>query len=177
MISSIMYTMFCILCLILFLAIPIILPIGFVVAYRRGRGVLAGILGFVSVLAFLFYARFWYENLPLGDQRVAEFRSNDGAEFVVHQTCNYSIEPYTTRFYYRASESSPWRAFYIDHQDDRWFSGRIDFDEERQDAALFRGKDAVASFDTVTLTFTHGAHTTTNAWILAHGSEPGDEIK
>ena len=51
----------CILCLFLFLAVPVVLPIGCVVAYRNGRRVLAATLGIFSVLAFLVYARFGYE--------------------------------------------------------------------------------------------------------------------
>ena len=166
-----------ILCLILFLAIPIVLPIGFVAARRRGRRTLAAVLGILSVLALAGYARIGYAMLPLGDKRVAEFRTASGAEFVVHQICNYSAEPYTTRFYYRLSPSNRWYAFYMDHEDTRWFSGQIDFDEQRQEAVVRRGKEIVASFDANALAFTRGTYTTTQCWSLAHSANPGDEIK
>ena len=166
-----------ILCLILFLAIPIVLPIGFVVARRRGRPILAAIFGVLSLLAFAGYARIGYDILPLGDKRVAEYRTAGGAEFVVHQICNYSLEPYTTRFYYRLSPSGLWHAFYMDHEDGRWVSGRIDFDEQRRQAVVWRGREKVASFDANACTFTRGTYTDTNCWVLAAGAEPGDEVK
>ena len=173
-----MYLLVCILCLFLFLAVPVVLPIGCVVAHRHGRRLLAATLGIFCVLAFLVYARFGYENLPLGDKRVAEFRSENGVELIVHQVCNYSIEPYTTRFYYRASPSNRWHAFYMDHQDSRWVSGRIDFDEQRQEAIVRQGREAVASFNVRTREFTRGTRTTTNSLVvLAQGEEPGDEVK
>jgi len=163
--------------LIIFLAVPIVLPIAAARARRRSRPLLAAALGILSALTLVGYACIAYFNLPLGDKRVAEFRCENGTEFVVHQTCNYSVEPYTTRFYYRQSPESSWNAFYMDHQDDRWFSGHIDFDEGRQKAMVRRGKETVASFDVATLAFTRGAHaTTTNTWVLAQGAEPGDEI-
>ena len=166
-----------ILCLVLFLAIPIVLPIGFVFARRRGRLRLAVILGILSVLAFAGYARIGYAMLPLGDKRIAEFRTASGAEFVVHQICNYSPEPYTTRFYYRLSPSNRWHAFYMDHEDTRWVSGRIEFDEQRQEAVVHRGDEKVASFDAYARTFTQGTYTGTNSWVLAAGAEPGDEAR
>lgn len=166
-----------ILCLILFLIIPIMLPIGFVVARRRGRRILAVLLGILSVLAFVGYARIGYAMLPLGDKRVAEFRTASGTEFVVHQICNYSGEPYTMRFYYRLSPSNQWHAFYMDHEDTRWVSGRIDFDKQRQKAVVWRSKKKVASFDATALAFTQGSHTATNSWVLAGGANPGDEGK
>jgi hypothetical protein len=163
--------------LILFLAVPIALPVGCAVACRRGRPVLAAVLGILSLIAFISYARMAYAVLPLGDKRVAECRSASGAEFVVHQICNYSLEPYTTRFYYRLFPSNQWNAFYMDHEDTRWVSGRIEFDEQRQAAFVLRGKETVALFDATARTLTRGAHTDTNAWVLAVGAGPGDEIK
>lgn len=166
-----------ILCLILLLAIPMVLPVGFVVARRRGRSVLAAILSVLSLVGFIAYGRMAYAMLPLGDKRVAEFRSEDGTEFVLHQTCNFSAEPYTTRFYYRLSPSNRWHAFYMDHEDTRWVYGRIEFDEQRQKAVVRRGREIVASFDATTRTLTRGTYTATNPWILAQGAEPGDEVK
>ena len=118
--------------LVVFLAVPIVLPIGFVIVVRRrGRPRLSAILGILSVVSFVGYARMGYAVLPLGDKRVADFHSADGENFVVHQICNYSAEPYTTRFYYRLSPSQSWRAFYMDHEDTRWFSGRMKSSDDR----------------------------------------------
>ena len=159
------------LCLILFLAIPIILPISFVIARRHGHRILAVILGILSVLAFTGYARIGYAMFPLGDKLVTRTSTPDGTDIVLYQRCNYSLEPYHTHFYFRES-GEPWKSFQIDFEDTRWFSGRIDVTSDADLATVYRGKHTVAQFDLRARAFTMGNYTQTNAYVFSETQTP-----
>lgn len=146
-------------------------------AHRKRKYTTAQILGASTLLTWALYASFFYGELPLGDKRIAEFTTKDGLQMVVHQTCNYSPEPYTTRFYYRDSPANRWHAFYMDHEDSRWWSGKIAYDAETKAAQIFRVRDKVATFSTRTLEFSRFGCSTTNDWVLDAGMNPGDEVK
>lgn len=152
------------LCLILFLAIPIMLPVSFVIARRRGHRVLAVILGILSLIAFAGLARIGYAMFPLGDKLVARTTTRDGTDIVLYQRCNYSLEPYHTHFYFREPEGR-WQSFQMDFEDSRWISGRIYIDPGTDLARIYRGDDEVAQFDLHTHAFTMGNYTQTNAYV------------
>jgi len=169
--------------LILVLGIPPLLLWGFIRSVRAKRQAWSIILGFVTVAVFSFYVRVAYAVAPLGDKRVAGQETADGT-MAVFQHCNYSGEPYTTRFYFRPN-SGPWQCYYMDHEDTRWFNGRIEYDSATSVARIYRGNAEAGSFDVTTQTFTRPGIkngkpygiATTNYWTLPPDLEPGDELK
>ena len=66
----------------------------------------------------------------------------------------------------------------MDQEDSRWLSGRIDFNEQRQEAIIWKGKKPVATINVRTREFTRETRTTTEFLaVLARDAEPGDEVK
>ena len=153
------------------LLLPFVPPLLCWRAYRNGKNILALLIAVATLAVWLLY----FPYLPTGDNRVAELTTADGWGFEVFQKCNHSAEPYTTSFYYRTAPTNRWHAFYMDHQDERWWSGRIAYDESSKCAQVFRGRKMVASFSLERLEFTRNKFATTNSWILGEGESPGSE--
>ena len=65
---------------------------------------------------------------PGGDGVLGSVRTPDGAEYVVEQTCNWSIEPYTVSFYMR-SANGQWGWCYVDHEASRWKDVEVIYDD------------------------------------------------
>ena len=84
------------------------------------------------------------------------------------------MEPYTTSFYCKI-EGEPWVWFYMDHEDTRWFSGRIDYNKDTKIAEIYHGNDLVAKYDSNTGTFTRGTHSTQGTK-LSINEKPGDKL-
>ena len=64
---------------------------------------------------------------PGGDGVVAAIRLPDGAEYMVHQRCNWSAEPYTVALYTR-EKGGTWGWCYIDHEATRWRGVTMTYD-------------------------------------------------
>jgi hypothetical protein len=82
-------------------------------------GALVGALSGVAIVAIV---------QPGGDGVLGSVRTPDGAEYVVEQTCNWSIEPYTVSFYMR-SANGQWGWCYVDHEASRWKDVEVIYDD------------------------------------------------
>ena len=65
---------------------------------------------------------------PGGDGVLGSAGTPDGSEYVVEQTCNWSMEPYTVSFYMR-SPNGQWGWCYVDHEASRWKDVEVAYDE------------------------------------------------
>ena len=130
----------------LFLLSPfplLVLGIRGLAAGRRRAGTVWLSLG-IPLLALVLFCS--YLALPLGNQELGHLTLPDGTEMVLRQKCNYSGEPYTTRFYHRLPGEA-WQWHYIDHQDVRWFAGGLKWDEATRTATLVRNWHEFGRFD------------------------------
>src|SRR5688500_3501 len=59
----------------------------------------------------------------------------DGSEYLVAQSWNDWLEPYTVRFYFR-TKGGDWGSFYIDHDSNRWRNCDLKVDEKAQTITL-----------------------------------------
>ena len=150
--------------LLLVFAFPCVLIWLLVGSLRAKRLAVSLMLTVVTLAVVGLYARVIYAVAPLGDKLVASTTCPGGMELVLFQKCNYSTEPYHTRFYFREPEA-PWHSFQIDFEDTRWISGWIEIDLNADLATVYRGKDEVARFNLSTHAFTMGNYTQTNAYV------------
>lgn len=65
---------------------------------------------------------------PGGVGVLGSVRTPDGSQYVVEQTCNWSMEPYTVSFYMR-SPTGQWGWCYVDHEAPRWKGVEVTYDE------------------------------------------------
>ncbi len=77
---------------------------------------------------------------------VASLRLKDGSEYMVTQTCNWSVEPYTVSFYMR-SKDGPWGWCYIDHQASRWRNVKMTYDGPTDTITISNGGTREATLD------------------------------
>ena len=82
----------------------------------------------ISVATLLLVA-FYAIVQPGGDGVLGAIRTPDGSEYVVEQTCNWSLEPYTVSFYMRSPDGK-WGWCYIDHEATRWRNVEVSYDED-----------------------------------------------
>lgn len=57
----------------------------------------------------------------------AALRLEDGSEYMVTQTCNWSAEPYTVEFFMRPAGGT-WGWCYMDHEASRWWNVELTHD-------------------------------------------------
>ena len=79
------------------------------------------LIGALLGLAFLAIVQ------PGGDGVLGTVRTPDGSEYVVEQTCNWSIEAYTVSFYMRSPDGQ-WGWCYVDHEASRWKDVEVTYD-------------------------------------------------
>jgi len=65
---------------------------------------------------------------PGGSGVLGSVRLADGSEYMVTQSCNWGLEPYTVAFYLR-SPGEPWGWCYIDHEANRWRQVAMTYDD------------------------------------------------
>lgn len=80
-----------------------------------------------------------------GPRWVGHAVSPEGVEMGVLQECNWSGEPFTTRFVFR-QPGGAWAAFYYDHQDDYWRKSRVWLDTNAGLAWFYRGAKPAVTF-------------------------------
>ena len=74
----------------------------------------------VAALLAVLIALFLYYGGPGGNGTLASLHMEDGSEYKITQTYNWSVgEPYTVDFFMR-SATGPWGWCYIDHESHRW---------------------------------------------------------
>lgn len=88
-------------------------------------GIIAGVLIAVFGVLFCLIVQ------PGVSGVVASLRLPDGAEYMVTQRCNWSVEPYTVSFYMRSAKNGPWGWCYIDHQASRWRNVAMTYEPAR----------------------------------------------
>lgn len=81
----------------------------------------------VAIFLLLAVAGFLVIIQPGTSGVVASLRLADGSEYMVTQSCNWSVEPYTVSFYMRPS-GGKWGWCYIDHQANRWRDVAMKYD-------------------------------------------------
>ena len=113
---------------------------------RRAILLIAAIV-FVGVFALAFY----YLG-PGGTGVLSRLTLVDGSEFRLIQRYNYSTEPYTIDFFFRLPRA-PWGWCYIDHQDNRWRTGRLQFNAAKKSVEVYCGADLRADYFTDRHTF------------------------
>lgn len=118
-----------------------------------GRTRLATLLVVTAVLIAAWEAFTVASLLPGGTGILSELQLEDGARFVLVQKANRSLEPYTVSFFYQ-EPGRPAGWCYIDHQDTRWWTGKLIFDKEKNRVLIFRGATLTASLDRGRSTFT-----------------------
>ncbi len=113
-------------------------------------------------------SRIWHALVPFGTAAVILFAlwlkhisvprivasaiAPDGTELRVVQTCNWSLEPFTTEVYYRKPGGQlGW--FYYDHEDLYWGSGAAELDLAAKRINIKRGGNITATFAWDTETF------------------------
>jgi hypothetical protein len=132
---------------------PVILPIGVLFAVRRIKiPWIRNLLATAALSALVALGLFlWHIRNP---RIIARAVAPNDVELCVVQVCNWVMgEPFTTSVYYRKPSSS-WGWFYYDHQDIYWESGRADIDPKHHLITIYRGKEATATFDYASETFT-----------------------
>lgn len=143
--------------LLLLAGLAIAVPLALVwFAWRKragGRTKLAATLAVAAALVAAWEALAVAAMLPGGTGVLSELQLQDGARFVLAQKAKRSLEPYTVSFYYR-EPGKPWGWCYIDHQDTRWWTGKLIYDEEKNRVLVFRGATLTASLDRGRSTFT-----------------------
>lgn len=135
------------------LAAPLLLLVFARRAWRSSRRVLAAAVGALALLVFACMGGGLASILPGGSGIVAELALPDGAQFMVAQKANYSLEPYTVSFFYK-EPGAPWGYCYLDHEDTRWWSGKLVHDPNKNRVLVYRGAAEVASLDRENSSFT-----------------------
>ena len=107
---------------------------------RHTKMIAAGIALFLIAAVGLLI---WHIN---GPRVVARAVSPEGIEMCIVQRCNWSVEPFTTRFFYR-KPGTDWIGFYYDHQDWYWGSGTVSLNTNLHEAVFFRDGVPVVTFD------------------------------
>ena len=111
---------------------------------RRGDAVMMCIIWLVLVAPFVCIA---YWNVPGKNVIIARAVSPDGVELCVTHISNYQIvEPYTIGYYIKRP-GKRWGWITGSHEDGRWFSGSITFDDEGTFAHIKRDGLLKATFD------------------------------
>ncbi len=103
-------------------------------------------VGVFFVIAFLAIAQ------PGGSGVIGSIQTPDGSEYVVEQRCNWSVEPYTVRFYMRNPDGE-WGWCYIDHEAPRWRDVEVTFDEVADEIVVTEQGVRRASLNRGTQTF------------------------
>jgi len=103
------------------------------------------------VLAGAFAVGFYYLG-PGGTGVLSRLTLADGSEFRLIQRYNYATEPYTIDFFFRLP-GAPWGWCYIDHQDNRWSNGRLQFNHAKKSVEVYCGSDLRAEYFTDRHTF------------------------
>ena len=133
------------------------------------------------VLLFLGLCLFFVRGcMPGGDGIIARIKAPDGTEMCVIQTYNGNFaEPYTVGFYYH-KPGKPWGWFYYEHEDTRWFSGKITLSENGKLAHVQSDNEEVAQFEIPTESFTIARWKRTlspaQEW-MPEGWKPEDALK
>jgi hypothetical protein len=83
--------------------------------------------------------------LPGGDGIVAERTLPDGTQLLITQTHGTAELGYEVGFYFR-SPNSDWGWCYLDHEDSKWYNGRIDYDEASRVATIWKGSTLRGKF-------------------------------
>ena len=107
----------------------------------------------VAVLLLCGIGIFIYGSLPGKDVIIARAVAPDGTDLCVIHKSNHTGEPYTVSFYFKRP-GNPWGWFYYEHEDTRWLTGSIVFDDTGTVALIKRGWRTVATFDLKTDSFT-----------------------
>ena len=108
------------------------------------------IVAAVAVVGFCGVA-FYYLG-PGGTGVLSRLTLADGSEFRLIQRYNYSTEPYTIDFFFRLP-GAPWGWCYIDHQDNRWSTGRLQFNAAKKSVEVYCGPNLRAEYFTDRHTF------------------------
>lgn len=116
---------------------------------RRTKVVLATLAAFVLV-SYLVISFLWHIDKA---RIVARAVSPEGVEMCIVQECNWSAEPFTTRFVFRKPGTN-WGWFYYDHQDWYWRTGRVVLDTNSRTARFYRGNKPAVTFQWETETYT-----------------------
>src|SRR6266436_5198961 len=91
---------------------------------------------------------------PGGDRIISRVTAAGGTEIcVVQRYTSLWSEPYEVRFYYRRPGQA-WGWFYFDHQDTRWWMGKISLSRDGRRATIRRVLLPVAYFDIPAEAFT-----------------------
>ena len=77
-------------------------------------------IAFVCAVGFAFIVAIQLRSVG-GTRVIGRATAPDGTEMLVVQKCNWSLEPFTTTFFFRRPDKT-WGAFYYDHED--WFWNR-----------------------------------------------------
>jgi hypothetical protein len=104
-------------------------------------------------LAVSAFAACWLVFLfsPGGNRIIARATAPDGTEMCLVQV--YEGEPYNVSFYYRPP-GGRWGWFYYDHEDTRWWRGRIRLSADGKKAVITRFWRPVAEFEIPSERFT-----------------------
>lgn len=124
-------------------------------------------IGVIILLVF-------YAIVPLGDKLVCRECTPEGMVLVIYQRCNYSAEPYNTRFYFRGADGV-WHTYQIDFQDIRWLHGRIVCDSTSGVACIYRNGRRYATFDMFLKSLSTSDRTWSNASIVPSGRLPWEK--
>jgi hypothetical protein len=113
-----------------------------------------------------------------GYRVVGRCASPDGTEMMMYQKCNWSLEPFTTRFVFKRPDET-WGAFYYDHEDLYWGRSPTKIDTNKECVIFYRGLSPAVTFFWKTETFTlhRWNRTLTGAqWNMPKGWKFGDAM-
>lgn len=106
----------------------------------------------ITILALFLLAFFILSRTAGGRVVIDSKRTLGGTQIILKQSYNQNFgEPYTVDFFYKR-KGEPWKWFYIDHEDTRWWSGEIKVFSENK-IEVWRGRTLVAVFDSEAETF------------------------
>lgn len=111
------------------------------------------VISLIGILLLCGICVLTYGFLPGKDVVIAQAIAPDGTALCVVHKSNYSLEPYTVGFYFKRPGKS-WGQFYYNHEDTRWLSGSIKFNDTGTMVWIKRGWRTVATFDLATDSFT-----------------------
>ena len=102
------------------------------------------------LFAYIVISFLWHIDKP---RIIARAVSPEGVEMCIVQECNWSGEPFTTRFVFRKPGTN-WGWFYYDHQDWYWRTTRVVLDTNSKTARFYRGKELAVTFQWGSETYT-----------------------
>ena len=107
------------------------------------------VIPFLVAVGLLWVSWLWSVRSP---RIIVSAVAPDGTELRVIQTCNLSLEPFTTSVYYR-KPGGKWGWFYYDHEDGYWWRGKAEIDLQAKRINIWRGRETTATFEWETETF------------------------